>query len=370
MSLQSQEYNKADLVIDNGHEAEGISFKQLIIKLKEWFNYVLSKWLFIGCFIVIGGLLGFAYAKFKKPLYTATSTFVLEESGSSSGGAGQYAGLASMVGINIGGGSGGGIFQGDNLLELYKSRLMIQKALLSPINQNENNELVVDRYIKANKLAAKWEDKPELKGINFHLKKGALFSRTQDSLLADFVLSINKNNLVVSKPDKKLSIIRVDVISTDETFSKVFNDQLVANVNNFYVQTKTKKSNDNVSILQHQTDSVKAVLTGAIYSGASVMDATPNLNVTRMILRAPAQRSQFNAEANKAILGELVKNLEIAKVSLRRETPLIQIIDAPIFPLTVVKFGKAKGLIIGFLAGGFIAVLIILTKKVFRDLIS
>ena len=52
-------------------------------------------------------------------------------------------------------------------------------------------------------------------------------------------------------------------------------------------------------------------------------------------------------QANTAILTELVKNLELAKLALRRETPLIQVIDKPIFPLAIDRFGKLKGLLLG-----------------------
>ena len=55
------------------------------------------------------------------PTYTATLTFALEEGES---GDGSLSGLASQFGYNIGG-SGGGAFSGDNLLELMKSRRLI-----------------------------------------------------------------------------------------------------------------------------------------------------------------------------------------------------------------------------------------------------
>ena len=106
-----------------------ISLKELIQKLQGWYHYLLSKWKTIVLAGIIGGILGLTYAYLKKPMYTAETTFVLEE-GESGGSLGQYAGLASMVGIDLGG-SGGGIFKGDNILELYKSRKMIQETLLS-----------------------------------------------------------------------------------------------------------------------------------------------------------------------------------------------------------------------------------------------
>src|SRR5690606_823126 len=96
------------------------------------------------------------------------------------------------------------------------------------------------------------------------------------------------------KPDKKLSIIKVEVTSPDEVFSKAFNENLVRRVNDFYIQTKTKRSTDNIATLQHKVDSVQAVMTDAIYSAAKVSDATPNLNPTRQVQRlGPAQKAQF-----------------------------------------------------------------------------
>lgn len=349
-------------------ESEDISFKDLIIGIRDWVRFLLSKWLTIFIFGMIGGALGLSYAYFKKPVYTATTTFVLENGESGGGALGQYAGLASMVGIDIGGG-GGGIFQGDNILELYKSRMMIEKTLLTPVEYKGDKQLLIDSYIDFNKLRNSWSQKAELKNINFNHSTD--FSRLQDSILGTIVNDITKNYLNVVKPDKKLSIIKAETKAPDEYFAKVFNEQIVKNVNDFYVQTKTKKSLENVAILQQKTDSVRAVMNGDIYNAAAVTDATPNLNPTRQTQRmAPVQRSQFSAEANKEILKELVKNLELSKISLRKERPLIQIIDEPILPLKKEKLGKSMGISIGGLLFGFLTVLFLIGKKVLKNTIS
>lgn len=354
-----------------------LSLKDLVISIKRWISFLLKRWYIIFSFGVVGGILGFTYAYFEKPVYTAVTTFVLEDDKSSVGGLGSIAGLASMAGVDLGAG-GGGIFQGDNILELYKSRTMIQKALLTEVNHDGRKELLIDEYIRINNMRDAWADKPGLKDLRFTSKSGdqkpglpLQFSRLQDSILTEVVDDVNKSYLKVAKPDKKLSIISAEVSSKDEYFSKAFNEQIVKNVNDFYIQTKTKKSLENVLILQQKVDSVRTVMNGAIYSAASVADATPNMNPTRLTQRvAPMQRSQFSAETNKLMLSELVKNLELSKISLRKETPLIQVIDSPTFPLKKSRVGKVKGMVLGGIVFSLLSVLLIGSREFVKDLMK
>jgi hypothetical protein len=341
-----------------------MSVKELFLKIGEWSKYLFSKWLMILILGSLGVVLGFIYTTFKKPIYISTTSFVLEEGSSGGmGGLGQYAGLASMVGVDIG--SGGGLFQGDNIIHLYKSRKMIERALLTPIISKGSNQLLIDRYLKLSELSKKNEH--DLKSIDF---KHDTLNRYRDSIISLAVFDINKNYLSVSRLDKKLSIINVIVKANDELFAKEFIDKLVANVNSFYIETKTKKLIHNVNILQHQTDSVRAVMNGAISSSASYLDATPNLNPSKQILRAPAQRSMANADANKAILTELIKNLELSKMSLRRESPLIQIIDQPVYPLIKEKMGRILGGISGGFLFGLVTVIVLVIKKLYEGIIN
>jgi hypothetical protein len=300
----------------------------------------------------------------KKPIYTAETTFVLEE-GESGGGLGQYAGLASMVGIDLGGG-GGGIFKGDNILELYKSRKMIQETLLAKDSFEGKPQSLIERYVEFNKLRKSWEDKPNLSHIRFSNSQS--FTRVQDSVIGGIVETINKGMLDVVKPDKKLSIIAVTVKSSDELFAKSFADNIVAKVNSFYVNTKTKKSSENLAILQNQSDSVRRVLNSSISGVAAAVDANPNLNPAFQTLRVGSQRKQVDVQASGAIYQEIVKNLEMAKISFRNDKPLIQVIDKPIFPLKVDKLGKLKGTVLGGIIFSFLIILYLVIKKTLKKI--
>lgn len=352
---------------NNINESDEISLKELILKLRSAFTYLKSKWLIVLFYSVLGGLLGLCYALYKKPVYVATSTFVLEDS--KGGGLGQYAGLASLAGIDVSGSGAGGIFQGDNIIELYKSRVMIEKTLLSTVNINGKNQLLIDRYVNFNELRDKWKEKDHINSISFYGDPDK-FNRKQDSIISDLVLIFNKSILNVDKIDKKLNILKVDVATNDELFSKDFNNKLVETVNNFYSETKTKKSSENVLILQKQADSVKRVLNSSIGGVASAIDAAPNANPALLTLRVPSQRRQVDVQANSAIYGEIVKNLEVSKISLRQETPLIQVIDRPVLPLPVYVLGKLKSVIVGGLSGMFLIISIISIKIFFNILLK
>ncbi|ALL04383.1 lipopolysaccharide biosynthesis protein [Pedobacter sp. PACM 27299] len=352
--------------------SDEMSLKELVLKIIEWWRFLLSKWIIILILGIIGGTLGFYYAKSKKKSYTAVTTFVLQEEGSGNG-MGSLASIASIAGVDIGGG-GGGIFQGDNIIELYKSRTMIEKTLLTKVNFNGKDQLLLDHYIDFNKLRDIWADNPDLKKLKFSTDGTTLpvkDLRLRDSVLGTIVADINTNYLIVGKLDKKLSLIKAEVKATDEYFAKVFNEQIVKNVNDFYTQTKTKKTQDNITILQHKTDSVRSVMNGAIYAAAVVADATPNLNPVRQVQRAaPIQRSQFSAETNKAMLSTLVQNLEMSKMSLLKETPLIQVIDIPVYPLAMERPSKLKGIIIGGFISVVLCCLYLVVKRFFKIILS
>ncbi|WP_114793154.1 lipopolysaccharide biosynthesis protein [Niabella yanshanensis] len=354
---------------------EDISLKDLILTIRDWIRYFLSKWYIIGTWGLLGGAAGLTYAILDKPVYTATTSFVLEEGGIS-GGLGAYAGLANAFGLGVG--NQGGLFEEDNIIELYRSRRMLAKTLLSPLQSGNNNpnKLLIDQFIDGFKgYRELWNENPALKQFRFVADNSNIKNdsqkRLQDSIISRVVNDLNKNFLNIEKKDKNLSIILVEVSSPDELFSKKFNEALVSNVNDFYLTTKTKSAEENVAILQKKVDSVQSRLSGSISKAAVVADATPNQNPTRMAQRiVPIQNSRVDAEINQNVLSTLMQNLEAGKMALLKERPLIQIVDEPILPLAKSRLGKIKGVIIGGFIAIFLVTLFLSGKKLLRDALT
>jgi uncharacterized protein involved in exopolysaccharide biosynthesis len=354
---------------DEQHQIDNdeISLKELIQKIQEWIAYLKTQWKLIIGIAALGGIIGFVYASFQKPSYLATTTFVLEED-KGGGGLGGAMGLASSFGFDLGGG-GGGLFTSSNIIELMKSRLVVEKTLLNPVQIAGKEISLADYYIQINQLKEDWAKKPSLANINFPVNADRTkFSLVQDSVLNIISSSLTKNNLTIFQKDKKVSIISLTVKTESELFSKLFCEQLVKETSDFYVETKSKKSRLNVDILQHQADSIRAELNSAITGVATASDNVYNLNPAYNVKKTPGTKRQVDVQANTAILTQLVAQLELSKVSLRKETPLVQLIDRPILPLEKDKLGKLKSLILGGFIAGFLTVLYLVFGQLYRKM--
>ena len=346
-----------------------ISLKDLLFKIKEWIDYLKTKWLVIVLTGILGACIGLVYASFQKTIYTASLTFALEDEKTGGGGFSGAMGLASSLGIDLGS-NAGGAFSGANLIELMKSRTIIEKVLLNGINKNGKTYSLADYYLNFSGERETLSKKQNLAKIHYLVGEDRIgYSMQKDSVLGTIFEKFvgTEGALTVSQKDKKISIISVEVKTRDEFFSKVLVEAVVKEVSEFYINTKSKKARNNVAILQKQADSIKNELNNAISGVAEASDNTFNLNPALNIKRTPSTRKQVDVQANTAILTQLVTNLEMAKVALLKETPLIQIIDTPILPLKKDKISKSKSSIVGGGIAIFFLIVYLIIKSFFLE---
>jgi hypothetical protein len=281
-----------------------ISLKDFKIKIKKWFRYLKSKWKLILFSFFIGGLIGLTISLIIKPKYKALLTFAMEEDKSPGGGGGLSSalGLASSLGIDLGG-NGGGAFAASNLSALMKSRLIIEKVLLDSHSIKGKNITLAEYYIQFNNLRKKWNKYPSLKGIKFENNSDrSKFTLQQDSILKELYIQLTKKeNLDIKQKDKKVTILEIEVNSEDELFSKLFCEAVANETSELYIQTKSKKSRINTNILQKQADSVRTVLNNNITGVAREADNVFNLNPTLNVKSANSKKIQVDVTANTEV---------------------------------------------------------------------
>jgi len=336
--------------IDN----DEISLKELIVKAKEWWQYLLTKWLIILAFGLGGAVIGLVVSLLTPPKYTAKLSFALVEKSSGGGG---LADLASSFGLSsmLGGGSSGA-FSGDNLLEIMQSPHTIEQTLLSPIVYNGKKQNLVEVYIQFNELRKGWEKSanPELKALTFPVgQTRETFTRTQDSVMSGIYDKLIKSNaLSIARKDKKLSFVNVSFTSKDEVFSKLFEEKLMEVTYGFYKETRTAQSRANINMMQAKADSIKKLYESSLYKSAGYSQV--NINQALAFAAVPKQKQEYNSQLYATVYTEVLKNLETLKLDLARETPIVQIIDTPRFPLEKDRLGKAKAMATGGVLGGFL----------------
>ena len=350
---------------DNKIIEERLSLGLVIRRIQAWVSDMLKAWkpIFIGTFII--GCLFFAYQTYKTTNYTARTTFVLEsETGGGIGG--QLSSIASLTGVNLGAlGESSSVFQIDNIVELYRSYRMMKKTLLTPVLLEGEEKRLITRYGRENELDTKWKNLD----IDFEVPEAQMLVK-HDSILKEVVEDILEKNLAVDKPNRKLTILSVAYKSDDKYFAKAFNEVLVDHVNNFYLETKTRKTGENLRILSFQADSVKTVLDSKILELALFQEENANLNALRASERVPFQKLQIDIQASGAVYQEMVKNLEIAKITHRNSQPLIQIIDEPILPLEDDKMKWYKAVVFGVVLGGLFMVAFLTVRNIYKSALA
>jgi hypothetical protein len=128
----------------------------------------------------------------------------------------------------------------------------------------------------------------------------------------------------------------------------------------FYKQTKTSQSRANIQMMEHIADSIRNLYEKALYGSAGISQV--NINEAFQRAAVPKIKSENDALLYGTVYAEVLKNLETLKLDLARETPIVQLIDTPRYPLEIKKLGKLKGLVFGGLIGGIIITLWLLMR--------
>jgi hypothetical protein len=328
--------------------SDKIILSDLIAQVQKTIRYVFSQYVLLFKISLLTSILAIGYWFIQADKYQADATFIVEEKSGSKSGLGA---LASQVGFDLGGLTGGnaGLFEGDNILDIMQSRLIVEKVLLSKVDSSNASasQTLADLYAASHGLKKKWSKNPDL--VNFKFGQAPKFEKDklqQDSLIYVVFEQVVKNNLVVKRQNKKGSIINIQVVSPDQIFSKLFTERLLKETGNLYVEIKTSNMNNNIARLQQKADSLHTKLYSKSYEAVALLNANSGLktNVVNEDLTQKDKSVVFT------LYGEVLKNLEGLKLSQINQTPVIQLLDMPKYPLV----NQTKPWYI-YLFGGFAA---------------
>lgn len=312
---------------------------------------------------MISGIFGYVYAYFSKPQYQSRLTFTLDGGSGESGLSGAL-NLASQLGL--GGGSNQNMFEGDNILEVIKSRRIIESVLLTPIDINGTTKTLADYYISISNFKAKLNKTPRLKNIHFTDINNNINNKSilRDSILFELYKDVSKNVLEISRPDKKNSIYELQVTSNDEKFSKIFTDKIIEASGTFYIKITSQKDSQIVDVLEKRVESLRNNLKNGFVSKAINQDN--NLNPAFSEGQVNSQIQQFNILSYSEAYKEMFKTLELARYQYLKKTPLVQIIDQADYPMELKKPNKKLYFFYFFMFSQLSTILFFVIKETFK----
>lgn len=305
---------------------EEVTIRDIFISIRKWIRFFRRKWMYILIAFIVGGSIGFLFVKLSKTKYIATTTFIVDAPGGD-------VQTPSVLGSILGPGSSNpGLFAGDNLKWLYTSPSMLEKALLTPVPE-KNNQLLVNWLIEIDEKLKESVKKVKVARFGSAVSPENM-TLQQRAILKSAVGRLRKDYISVGNIESTTGVISVTVTSLNEHFSKELSDVLVNTVNSFYIATKTKKTAEQVASLEKKVAEYDRDINRSMYRAASAVESIPNANPNLQTIAVAPQREGVDIQVNSTLYSQMVAQLEAAKVALSKETPIIQIIDAPSYPLS------------------------------------
>ncbi|TKK68030.1 hypothetical protein FC093_12515 [Ilyomonas limi] len=337
-----------------------ISIKNFVAKAKDWIRYLAARRVRIVIVALIGGIIGLMVALFSKPTYTGNLTFVLSSESNPSGG---LMALANQFGLSFG--SKNNAFDGENIIKLFESKKMFERALFQTIPQN--NQLLINEMCREENFFKDWQKEARLQPLIPFTISDTAATGVKDSLITEVYKYALLHYLKLDKIEKELNFYKISVTSGSEHVAHFLPLALTNVTANFYTEIKSDIARRNLQMLEHEADSLKYELDKSLQSSLVQREQVFNLNPAFQSAEAPAKKSEVQTRVLQETYQTVVQNLEIARATLQKVTPVYQVIDEPGLALPVSKPGLVSSFLIAALLATFFCVFFLLIKKTLEE---
>jgi len=331
-----------------------IKLKDILFVCSEYKAHLSSNRKLLIINLAVFMLIGVLFAIFSKPTYDARLTFVIENeqkqtiSGISS--------IASQFGFDLS--SPSTTFSQQNILEILKSRAVVIESLMQEKEINNEDKLLIEHYLDVNNLRDSWESNHS----TLFKDQSTIF---HDSICHIIWQQIIKDKLSIQMQTNEATIVNLSYESFDQEFAKLFTESLIDEMRKMYIQHNTSQSQMTLDFLKERSDSVFLELKRSEEEYAKVTD------INQRIIKASGRLKELQLRREVEMLNivymEIIKNLEVSKISLLNQTPIFNIIDKPILPLQKNQVGLFFSVIMSGLLGSFLMSCLLIIRKLIDD---
>ena len=346
-------------------EKDEMTLKEILLKIQAFFWEVVRNW-WIVALIAIPIITFMLYQALITPaIYPATLTFMVNDNEG-----GSMAGVGAILGqFGLGGGNTNQ-YNLDKILELSRSRRIVQMALFEQVIVNGKGDFLANHLIKEYQFHKKWaEDTTGLKNFLFRHDSIEVFSLVENkalkSLHAKVIGNENVEGVMSNSYGGETGIMSINTQTTNETLSIALAEFIYKKLRNFYIQKTVEQQRQTYILVKAKTDSLQTALNTAQYRLLRFEDSNRGLRLRQY----EAEKLRLQQESQKLIaaFAESYKNLELADFTLKNKTPFVQVIDLPIAPIKPIRESKLIALVIGTFIGVFLGIVFVLGRKIIRD---
>lgn len=343
-----------------------VSLKAIILKTQEFLQKILQGWLFILILTIPFLVYFYHLSKDVYTTYQASLTFMVNED------QGPSSATMSILNQFVGrGGGGGGKSNLERIIELSRSRKIIQNSLLNKVEINGKTDFLANHLIDIYNIQENmWNDSDsKLAGFYFTHDDFENFTLVENSAIKVVKWLIiggeDQPPILYTGINEDTDIMTLKATSKNEEFSIKWLKSLFEELSQYYIDKSTEKQQATYDIVKNKVDSIRLELTQAEARLARFKDG--NRGLYSEIAKLGEERLFRDLQVLAIMYKEAVQNKEIAEFSLNNKTPFVQAIDIPIAPLMPIEKSKVVYLIIGALLGITIGVLLIVVRKIFQD---
>lgn len=339
MDSKSQSYRKDELTLEEVILRGGTYIKAL----RKHYWYILAA-------VIIFSAASFLYYSSKPPLYKARLSFMLNEDEGS-----QLTSMNAILGqlgfpivnqrINI-----------SKVLELSLSRKIVQNAIFKEIETESGVDLLANHIINKYDLVDSWsKNDNDMSGFMFSHGIVDSFSTIENKALKDLAVMIagtpanRKSALIETDYGQNTTIMSYVTHSIDENISYHLTNNIFQATSDFYVEKSIEKQKSTYSVLSAKRDSLRKEYNKIEFQYAQLSEKSMGLFSKSVEIKRDRLRGEMLQLSSG--LAKLEENIALVEFGIENNTPILQVIDAPILPLEEVSTGTFRSLLIGGVFG-------------------
>jgi uncharacterized protein involved in exopolysaccharide biosynthesis len=321
--------------MENVNDEIQINFKAFWILLKR------EKWI-IAISVAISTIAGGLYSFSLNEEYKSEGK-LLPEIQSKGGSMGQFAGLAALAGVDLGGvSSGTDAIRPDLYPDVLKSTSFFLKLFQERIKDKNNKETSFDKYYFKEILNGKINKEDQILRFPKSSNYIALTRQTEKNIL-------DLKSRIVCTYDKKSGVIIVSVKMPDPVIAANVAHFSMNYLKDYIIGYRTEKEKRDLEYLANQLFTAKGKYFNIQSKKATYSDLMPSSALR--IKSADLQRERIEADykISSSFYNTLLQKYEEAKLKMQQETPVIKILEMPLVPN--LKSEPKKSIIIGAFFG-------------------